>query len=180
MSRHKTVNSYIIEPPDAWILCERKDGTVTAVAIDADDAPAARMHKWCVGMHRDSYFAVITSAWTPGVGQKTVVLARYLLNAPHGLEVDHKDRDPLNCRRGNLRIVTQPQNRQNLSSDGMGSLRTRGVTFAQGHYVARVTLDGRLHHLGNFKSLDEARQVVVRFRAERMPFSQDAMQLRGV
>jgi len=173
MSRLKTVNEYIIEPPDAWILCVRRDESVVRVAIDASDVPAAMLHKWSIAVNGRGYHAVQTSAWFPGVGQKNIRLVRYLLNAPDGVDIDHIDRDSLNCRRGNLRFATRSQNCLNLSLIGRGELRTRGVTVQHGRYQARVQIERRTYRLGLFTDLDAARLAAITFRAERAPFSEE-------
>jgi hypothetical protein len=179
MARHKTVNEYIIKPPIAWLLCVHMDQSVTAVTIDACDVSLARIHKWSVGFNQSGYCFTQTSAWEPGIGQRTIRLVRYLLNAPPDLQVDHIDRNPLNCRRKNLRLVTFAENRQNLSPEGMGSLHIRGVSIVHGKYLARIILNGQVHRLGFFHDRDAAKDAAIRFRSVHMPFSPDAIQFRG-
>lgn len=79
---------------------------------------------------------------------KKVYLHRFLMNLKIGdkLIVDHKDRNPLNNQKSNLRICTQVENLQNK---GMQSNNTSGVTgviwskraklwIARGHYKNKV------------------------------------------
>jgi hypothetical protein len=84
---------------------------------------------------------------------------------------DHINGDTLDNRRANLRIVTVAENAQNQGSRG-GSSRHRGVCWdkARGKWMAQA--GGRT--LGRFDSEDEAAAVASAWRAEHMPFSQDA------
>jgi hypothetical protein len=90
-------------------------------------------------------------------------------------KVDHKNRNRLDNRRENLRVVTSAENAQNLERN-YGRSRHRGVAW---HKVTKkwravVRLDGRQHHLGYFDDEDEAGAVASAFRAQHMPFSSDA------
>ncbi len=69
-----------------------------------------------------------------------------------GIEVDHINRDKLDCRRSNLRILTHAQNRQNNDPSGNQtwrgggtSSRHRGVSWdkRRGKWKASVTVGGR-------------------------------------
>ena len=95
------------------------------------------------------------------------------------LTVDHRDRDPLNNRRSNLRIATQSQNSQNTTGrsrswakHGVWS-RHRGVTWddQKKRWRATVCLDRRQHHLGHFDDEEQAAAVCRAFRAEHMPYA---------
>jgi hypothetical protein len=88
---------------------------------------------------------------------------------------DHINGDTLDNRRTNLRIVTPAQNAQNQGSRG-GSSQHRGVTWdrARQKWLAQVFLNGKCHNLGRYDDELEAADAAARFRAERMPFSQEA------
>jgi hypothetical protein len=45
-----------------------------------------------------------------------VYLHRFILDAPLGVEVDHRDGNGLDCRRSNLRIATRSQNAMNVEA----------------------------------------------------------------
>lgn len=84
---------------------------------------------------------------------------------PCGL-IDHKDRNPLNNRWGNLREVTQRVNSQNRSMNSNNKSGVRGVYWnkRQGKWHAQIALDRKKIHLGWHDSFDTA--VVARKQAE--------------
>ncbi len=88
-----------------------------------------------------------------------------------GLEVDHRNRDRLDNRRSNLRIVTHAQNGQNVAGQPHKTSRHRGVSWSNSNngWIAQARLHGRTHHLGTFASEDEAARVASAWRAEHMP-----------
>lgn len=69
-------------------------------------------------------------------------LHRLLMNPPKGMEVDHINRDRLDNRRENLRVVTHRENMQNQGPEGRGKSGYRGVYQTRsGRWFARK--DGR-------------------------------------
>lgn len=56
-----------------------------------------------------------------------VLLHRFIVGAPDGLEVDHKNGDGLDCRRSNLRLATRTQNAANRSKQWGTVSRFKGV-----------------------------------------------------
>jgi hypothetical protein len=169
----KTRNPITFDGDRAIIHCIHF-GQLYRVAISICDVELVKEHKWSIGEFR-GYKFVQTSVWIAGVGQRTIRLGRFLLNAPFDKEVDHIDRDPLNFQRSNLRLISRSENRQNLSPDGMGMLRARGVSITHGRYLARVIIGGKLFRLGLFEDFSAARDAAIAFRAENMPFSVEAL-----
>jgi len=63
------------------------------------------------------------------VGPRILLLHREILRAGPGQEVDHKNRDTLDCREGNLRLATGSQNSANKGKASGCSSRFKGVCF---------------------------------------------------
>jgi len=155
------------------IPLRRRDGSLRAHAvIDAEDAHLA-VHRW--HLHCNGYAA--RTLWLPGGKRRAVLLHRAILGLTFGdgVEVDHIDGDPLNCRRSNLRVVTHAQNGQNVPSQA-GSSLYRGVTWhkADQKWKAQAHLGGVNHYLGSFDDEQEAAAAAQAWRIINMPFTVEA------
>jgi hypothetical protein len=148
-----------------------KHGKVAAYAvIDDADYHVVRPHRW--RLSASGY------AKTTFPGRREVYMQRLLLGLPplrvDPREADHINRDRLDNRRRNLRVVTRSQNAQN-QAHGRGASRQRNVHWhrASGLWSVRVNVDGQKHYFGYFRDRDEAAEVARRARARLMPFSSE-------
>jgi hypothetical protein len=89
----------------------------------------------------------------------TVMLHRLICDPPDHLEVDHKDGNPLNNRRNNLRIAEHRQNGKNRKTPKNNTSGVRGVHSRRGKWIAQISVDGKGRHLGIFHSIGEAKRV---------------------
>jgi hypothetical protein len=154
------------------VLTGRKGAQTGTTRVDPEDYEALAAYRW--HLTGDGYAA--RAAIRPdGRGYRTMFMHREIL----GLEVgdprcgDHINRDKLDNRRSNLRIVSRAQNRQNVPAQGPA--RIRGVSWdgQEGRWRARVGLDGRQHFLGYFDDPAEAGKAAAEFRASHLPFSEE-------
>lgn len=80
------------------------------------------------------------------------------MNAPNGVEVDHKDGNGLNNVRSNLRFCTASQNKMNMRCWNKHGFK--GVTFMKRRglrcWRAKLTINKIVKHLGYFYCLHEA------------------------
>lgn len=147
-----------------------RHGVARAFAIvDSADAKELNRNRWCLN---NNGYAVRGRKRN---GKTTLIpMHRQILGLEPGdrRQVDHINGDRLDNRRANLRIVTNAQNAQNRKPTG----RHRGVAFhkASGRYRAEATLAGQTRSLGYFDTPEEAAEAASRFRAEHMPYSNDA------
>lgn len=104
-------------------------------------------------------------------------LHRFLMEAPPGVPVDHKNGDGLDCRHKNMRLSTHADNISNQwwkrdgahrgGADRRGGKGVRYRAFNRGKpygkWEARLKWGGRLFHIGTFDSEDAA---VAAYQAE--------------
>lgn len=129
--------------------------------IDDEDRERVAPFKWSLTCHKErnppDYYAR-RSAWRSGKSV-TVLMHRFILNAPPDKHVDHINGDGLDNRRSNLRLVTPAQNQQNLRSRG-SKTTFRGVQYdarkKEKPYYARIKAQCQTHWLGLFKTAEEA------------------------
>jgi hypothetical protein len=97
----------------------------------------------------------------PNRKNSTIVLSRFIMNAPKGLEVDHKNHDTLDNRKSNLRICTRYENAMNKRLRSDNKLRIKGVDLQKnGLYRAQIQKDKRKIILGStFKTAQEAKKA---------------------
>src|SRR4051812_35355099 len=97
-------------------LC-RRDGTIRAWAVVDDvDYDEVAAHRW----HLSASGYAVRNVRTAEGRFRTVAMARWLcrLDAGDGRHVDHRNRDRLDNRRCNLRVVTPAHNRANRKFTG--------------------------------------------------------------
>lgn len=96
------------------------------------------------------------------------------LGPKDNVEIDHINRDRLDNRRCNLRILDRQRNAQNVPARG-GSSQFRGVTWDKNRrkWVAQANHEQRHIFLGRFDSEQAAADAAARFRELHMPYSTD-------
>jgi hypothetical protein len=102
---------------------------------------------------------------------------RFILGLTKGQEgrVDHRDGDPLNNTRANLRLGDASGNGQNRSAQWRPKFGYRGTyRNARGRWTAYATLNRRRRALGSFSREVDAALVAASFRANHMPCSIEA------
>lgn len=107
------------------------------------------------------------------IGRKMFHIHRWITDVEDDMFVDHRDIDPLNNCRGNLRTVTDAENKQNRSIQRNNKSGFRGVSWYRSYekWQAEYKLNGKRHHLGYFDTIEEAAQAVKTARKSKMPFS---------
>lgn len=93
---------------------------------------------WRIGIDK-IYYGLHRAIWVYHYG-----------DIPNGLWIDHKDRNTLNNRIGNLRLCTPTQNEYNKPR--------KGYRFEAGKWRAKIKVNGKQKHLGSFNSEDEAKE----------------------
>jgi hypothetical protein len=133
--------------------------------IDDVDHEAVSRYSWC--LLTCGYPA---TAVGKGSLRRVVTLHEFLLGAaPVGLEWDHINRDKLDNRRSNLRVVSHAVNNRNKGKRKDNATGVIGVCRYKRDGTFQVDIGGKF--LGRFSTLEEARRV--RLNAEHRYWGSD-------
>jgi hypothetical protein len=125
--------------------------------IDAEDYETVSKYSWY--LDTDGY--AITRRGK-GRTQRNLPLHTFLMRyVPPGFQVDHGNRDKLDNRRENLRIVTLRDNVRNCGPSASNTSGTRGVSLQTkaNRWLVTIRVPGERIYLGFFKTLQEATEA---------------------
>ncbi len=148
-----------------------RDGSIRAYAVvDATDAERLTRWRW----HLTSHGYAARCAWIDK-RVRSIKLHRDVLGLTFGdgIVVDHIDRDPLNNRRSNLRVVPASANKQNTGSYRGASSSYRGVRWYKplGKWAAQIKTGGKNVHVGYFNDEVAAAEAARAARLRFMPYA---------
>ena len=127
-------------------------GGAAAVVDDAD-------HEWLSAMkwHCANGYAV-HSVWDKEKKRPaSVSMARAIMDAPVGAQVDHINGDRLDNRRRNLRLCTRWENSANRRKPrGANGSRYKGVYRNAYGWWASIRANRKQHYLGSFRKEEDA------------------------
>lgn len=111
--------------------------------------------KWQVYLDRDGRAYAVHKRAFPN---KDIYLHRFIMDAPPGTLVDHKDGNGLNCQRHNMRLATHSDNMHNSKKHKDNRSGYKGASYhrASGKWRGQIQINGILHHLGLFDTAEEA------------------------
>lgn len=123
------------------------------------DDSTQTMHAWRAMQSSSGTFYAYRVRKISGTRRnETVYLHRAVFgHIPRGAEIDHRNGDPLDCRRSNLRICTHADNSKNvrpLRKNNTSGLK--GVTAFRGRWRAYIVANGIQISLGLFDIKDHA------------------------
>lgn len=151
-----------------------RDGAVRAYAlIDAADWPLVSPYTWRLDR------AGRARCWAYDEnGRVLIFMHRLIAGLParrgrHGAEVDHVNRDRLDNRRGNLRIVPHAANVQNCTEYRGSRSSYRGVDWHRGRWRARVQVNGKSVEVGHFPTEETAAEAARDARLRLLPYATD-------
>lgn len=140
--------------------------------VDEADFAALDQYTWYahIRIRRDGtrrvYAARTIGEWP---NQRQVLMHRQILAAPHGTQIDHRDRDGLNNTRLNLRFCTGSQNSSNREIV-RSKCGFKGVRPKRKRWSAVVIVRRRQYQKGTFATAAEAAkaydQLVTRLYGE--------------
>lgn len=118
--------------------------------VDDDDFSRLSKHSWCMDV----------GGGYPMTRYKTKAyrMHKMVLPAPKGMYTDHINRNKLDNRKSNLRVVTNSQNMLNTGLYSNNTSGHKGVTYSNRdkRWIAQAKLNYRNIILGRFKDKEDA------------------------
>jgi HNH endonuclease len=116
--------------------------------VDAKDYQSLVQFKWYAKLHGTKWYA---RKRRPDKRGAYDYMHRFLLNAPQGKLVDHKNGDGLDNQRNNIRLCTSSQNNANRRKKPGSSSQYKGVTLrTSGRWQAHIVIERKAEFLGNY------------------------------
>jgi hypothetical protein len=123
--------------------------------VDDEDFARASQFKWTAmkiyRRKREMWYARRAECLGRGKS-RTILLHRFLMDAPQGMEVDHVSGDGLDNRRSsNLRLATRSQNSVNSHRSRKAASGYRGVySRPNGKFHSKIMFQSKVLHIGIF------------------------------
>jgi hypothetical protein len=122
--------------------------------VDDEDFEYLNQWKWCANKIGNTFYAV--RATGKRINNRMVTTTYYMhriLMKPEGkLIIDHINKYGLDNRKENLRVVTKRENSWNK----IGQAEFIGVQKAKKRYQAKAVINGKMKHIGIYKTPEEA------------------------
>lgn len=118
--------------------------------VDDEDYQILSKLKWHSSVDRNTVYAKNTHKG------RIIPMQNVIMWCPKGYEIDHINRNGLDNRKSNLRIVTRHQNQ--LNKGPYKSRKYKGIYWREDRnkWYASIRLNGKSNHLGAFSSPIEA------------------------
>lgn len=120
--------------------------------VDDEDFKNLSQFNWCISFYG---YAVRRFA---GSKSKIVWMHREIMNPPKEMEIDHKDNNPLNNQKSNLRIATHSENSKNHKLSKNNKVGYKGIHWREDakKWRTQIIFNYKKIHLGYFKDKKEA------------------------
>lgn len=144
-------NEYIVVGTTAYVSMPNSK---QKMLCDVDDWDKLKNFRW----HLSHGYATTNMPRSSGSTQKTKRFHSFLLNTDHGLMCDHINRNKLDNRKSNLRVVTATENVLNRDIYRNNTSGYRGVSFnkPKNKWAARLTYNKKVIALGYFSEIMDA------------------------
>jgi hypothetical protein len=118
--------------------------------IDASDVDKVRDFVWCAAKSGRNIYA--QSSFKKNGKTKTVQMHRLLIECLSGFHVDHIDRNGINNKKDNLRLVSVAKNIRNSRTNLNNSSGIKGVSWHKplSKWRAQIRENGKKKHLGYY------------------------------
>lgn len=122
--------------------------------VDKEDFKYLSQFRWHISTNG---YAVRTRNGENG-RRHEVFMHREIIDCPKGKFIDHINRTKLDNRKCNLRVATSSQNGINRGLQPTNTSGYKGVSYHKkaNKWQARLSIDGKLRHLGCYETKEEA------------------------
>lgn len=129
--------------------------------IDDEDYELISKFKWCTNKIGSTFYAATCLPDGRVFHMHSLMLLR-----EHKQDIDHINRNGLDNRRSNLRLVSRSDNNKNskLRSDSTTGVKGVYKHTKNNSWYARIVVEGKWKYLGSFSTKDEA--ILARKMAE--------------
>lgn len=149
------------------IPLRQRDGRVAAIALVDDEDADLATERWHLSSRGYAQRQVYKGRVDGRDIRELELMHRRVMHLRRGdaLQVDHINRDKLDNRRANLRLVTQAANNLNVDG-GYGRSRVRGVHWRadRGKWFVRLTINRKQHLGGSFANVEDAERAAIAMR----------------
>lgn len=148
------------------MIIKLSDGHITQ--IDKEDFERVSKYNWWYHASGYAYRQVTSGRTKTSRGKvKNIMLHRFIMDTPDGMDTDHINRDKLDNRKSNLRIVNRTQNNFNIGLRSNNTSGYKGVHWFKPAKLWRAYIGGSKNRkeLGYFKDIKDA--IKARKEAER-------------
>jgi hypothetical protein len=133
--------------------CGKDKGKYVAL-VDDEDFEYLNQFKWNYHRINGSDYAQRCGLASLNEKRGIVLMHRFILKTPKGMDTDHIDHNGLNNQKSNLRACTHRENLLN----GRTHSRTgyKGVYFSGKYIIAQIIINGKVTAIGSFKTIEDA------------------------
>lgn len=124
-------------------LSQNGKGETKYAMVSDKDFSMLNKYKWSHAVHNEKQFNGVwrgkaRSVVTRTENGKTIYMHKVILNPGKGMKVDHKDGNPLNNQRSNIRICTNAENLMNSGPKRSNTTGFKGVSKIGNKFTGNV------------------------------------------
>lgn len=175
MVRHKTLNKVREDSIGTHIVIIFR-GQEFLCYLDKEDLPTIGKYTWFARQSGHSLY-IQTSIYGESGRRTSLQIHRLLMGVKDRRQyIDHINRNTLDNRKSNLRILTPAESAQNKNKYMNSTSQYRGVSWHEPNkkWVVKGGKNGKIIHLGYFNDEHEAGLVAARWRKEHLPYAEDS------
>ena len=142
------------------VIYDKNGNSCKRALIDLEDVDTVSKYKWCYSSNRalnspkkPTYYVSTT------LNNRTYRLHNIILNHCGGKDIDHINRNTLDNRKVNLRIVTRAENNANKEDSHVYRL-------SNGKWRYRIRRYGRIYEKSGFSTREEAEAEISRIESD--------------